>query len=137
MENTKYLSLGQAAKETGKSKGTISKYLKSGKLSYVRKEGNQYRIDPAELFRVFPQEKQEPAQHERMETHENTNRNSMLQKEVELLREQLTDVKADRDHWREQAERVSLLLTDQREKPSQKSLEQPLTLWQWLGLAKR
>ena len=137
MENTKYLSLGQAAKETGKSKGTISKYLKSGKLSYVKKEGNQYRIDPAELFRVFPKEKQETAQNERMETTENTNRNSVLEKEVELLREQLSDVKADRDHWREQAERVSLLLTDQSNKPSQKPVEAPLTLWQWLGLTKR
>lgn len=49
------LSLGQAAKETGVSKATISRALKSGKLS-GEKDGNQYKIDPAELFRVFPKD---------------------------------------------------------------------------------
>lgn len=89
MTNTIYLSLGQAAKETGKSKGTISKYLKSGKLSYVSKEGNQYRIDPAELLRVFPQEKQEMNSRE---PQENLNINSALERENELLRERLKGV---------------------------------------------
>ena len=141
MNTTSYLSLGQAAKETGKSKGTISKYLKSGKLSYLSKEGNQYQIDPAELFRVFPQEKQETAQNERMETLKNTNGNSALEKEIELLHERLkekdeiiADIREDRDQWRQQA---TALLTDQRSKQPQKSLETPLTIWQWLGLQKR
>ena len=117
MTNTIYLSLGQAAKETGKSKGTISKYLKSGKLSYVSKEGNQYRIDPAELFRVFPQEKQEMNS---CEPNENPNRNNALEREIELLRERLkekdeiiADIREDRDQWRKQA---TTLLADQRPK---------------------
>jgi hypothetical protein len=48
-----YLSLGQAAKETGMDKSTISRAIKSGKLSATRKENGGYEIDPAELFRVF------------------------------------------------------------------------------------
>lgn len=48
-----HLSLGQAAKETGMDKSTISRAIKSGKLSAVRKENGGYAIDPAELFRVF------------------------------------------------------------------------------------
>src|SRR5918998_815691 len=49
------LSLGQAAKETGLDKSTISRAIKSGRLSAQRKEGGGgYAIDPAELFRVFP-----------------------------------------------------------------------------------
>jgi hypothetical protein len=47
------LSLGQAAKETGMDKSTISRAIKSGKLSATRKENGGYEIDPAELFRVF------------------------------------------------------------------------------------
>ena len=48
-----HLSLGQAAKETGLDKSTISRAIKSGKLSATRKENGDYAIDPAELFRVF------------------------------------------------------------------------------------
>jgi hypothetical protein len=47
-------SLGQAAKETGFDKSTISRAIKSGRLSAQRKDGGGgYEIDPAELFRVF------------------------------------------------------------------------------------
>lgn len=49
-----YLSLGQAAKEAGVAKSTISKALASGKLSYREKNSEGYKIDPAELFRVYP-----------------------------------------------------------------------------------
>jgi hypothetical protein len=49
-----YFSLGQAAKEVGVAKSTISKALSSGKLSYSEKNSAGYKIDPAELFRVFP-----------------------------------------------------------------------------------
>lgn len=48
-----YLTLGQAAKKTGKSKATISKYIRSGKLSYISKDSAGYKLDPAEVFRVF------------------------------------------------------------------------------------
>jgi hypothetical protein len=49
-----YLSLGKAAKEAGVAKSTISKALSSGKLSYQEKNSDGYKIDPAELFRVYP-----------------------------------------------------------------------------------
>jgi hypothetical protein len=47
------LSLGQAAKETGLDKSTISRAIKTGRLSAQRKDRGGYEIDPAELFRVF------------------------------------------------------------------------------------
>ena len=49
-----YLSAGEAAKAAGVVKSTISKALQSGKLSYAEKGPDGYKIDPAELFRVFP-----------------------------------------------------------------------------------
>jgi hypothetical protein len=54
------LSLGQAAKETGLDKSTISRAIKSGRLSAYRKESGGYEIDPAELFRVFSPASQKP-----------------------------------------------------------------------------
>lgn len=48
------LTLGQAAAKTGKSKPTILKALKTGRLS-GKKAGNEWQIEPAELFRVYPQ----------------------------------------------------------------------------------
>lgn len=48
------LTLGEAAKHTGMSKTTLSRAIKSGKLSVLSKQGNSYQIDPSELFRVFP-----------------------------------------------------------------------------------
>lgn len=44
---------GQAAKAVGKSLPTISKALKTGRLS-AKKTGNKYEIDASELFRVWP-----------------------------------------------------------------------------------
>src|SRR5712691_8419967 len=50
-----YLSAGcrYTTKETGMDKSTISRAIKSGKLSATRQENGGYAIDPAELFRVF------------------------------------------------------------------------------------
>lgn len=51
-----YFSVNQAAKETGKSPSTISRAIKSGKMTaYEKNEDGSYKIDASELFRVFPQ----------------------------------------------------------------------------------
>lgn len=44
-------TLGEAAKATGFSKPTLSRAIKSGKLSAHRLEDGSYQIDPAELGR--------------------------------------------------------------------------------------
>jgi excisionase family DNA binding protein len=48
------LTLGQAARQTGKSKSTLTRAIKSGRLSATRSDDGSYLIDPAELFRVWP-----------------------------------------------------------------------------------
>ena len=91
-----YLSLGQAAKETGKSKSVISNALKSGRLSGRHNDKGEWEIDPAELFRVFsPQNGQEPRS-ERDSTPQNTL--------LELLQEQLHEAK-EREHQAHERER--------------------------------
>ena len=46
-------TLGQAARAVGRSKTTLGRYIKSGRLSASRAEDGAYMIDPAELNRVF------------------------------------------------------------------------------------
>jgi len=49
------LTLGQAAKECGKTKSTLFEAIRSGRLSAVRNGKNEWQIEPPELFRVYPQ----------------------------------------------------------------------------------
>lgn len=111
-----YLSLGEAAKAAGVAKGTISKALKSGKLSYVEKTPAGYRIDPAELFRVFPQKRVETVSNERLETHSETVELAVMRVRLEAAEVLVAAMAEERDSWREQAQRLAL--TDQRTRPS-------------------
>jgi hypothetical protein len=47
-------SLGQAAKAAGRSKTTIHRAIKSGRLSASRTDDGGWSIDPAELSRAYP-----------------------------------------------------------------------------------
>lgn len=47
-------TLGEAARASGKSKSTIAKAIKSGRVSAARSLDGSYEIDPAELHRVYP-----------------------------------------------------------------------------------
>lgn len=47
-------SLAQAAKAAGKSKPTLARAIKAGRLSAIRGDDGSYTIDPSELVRVFP-----------------------------------------------------------------------------------
>jgi len=106
-----YLSLGEAAKAAGVAKGTISKALKSGKLSYADKTPAGYKIDPAELFRAFPRKQPETVEIERLETPKETVETAVLRAQLEAAERRAATAEADRDAWREQAQRLAL--TDQ------------------------
>ena len=89
------VSMTKGAELAGVSKGTVSKALKSGRLSYAEKTDNGYLIDTSELFRAFPPKQKETVDEARHDTpHGNmeTLINSVgLHREIELLREQLQD----------------------------------------------
>lgn len=120
-----FLTLGQASDECGKHKSTILDAIRSGRLSAHRDDKNQWQIDPAELFRVYPAQKHnehDNTQVERGLTQSECNTThpqlaQMLEKEQQerereraLLMAQIDDLKADRDQWRQQA---TMLLTHQ------------------------
>jgi len=107
------LSLSQAAKLTGKSKSTINRAIKTGKLSATRHEDGTYSIDPAELARMFNVEPLEGV-NRRDADPDGTRlleRIAALEAMLNREREISADLKEDRDRWRQQA---TALLTDQR-----------------------
>ena len=108
------LSANEAAKRTGKSVPTITRAIKSGKISAEKSGSGGYLIDPAELFRVFPAIAKPNAETPPMldsetprfpspETHP-------LQEKVASLEAALADAKAERDEWRDQAKRLAMAL---------------------------
>ena len=133
MENSTYLTLGQAAEMCGWSKGALSKAIKSGQMSVHAKTKAGFQLDPAEVLRVFPK-KTETHMSEQSETVQKYSGNSALSAEVEALRQQIATAELERIREREQltdrieslqqmlsdekSERRQLtaLLTDQREK---------------------
>ena len=112
MTTGKYLTLGEASKETGVHKSTLSKSLKSGKLSYFEKNSAGYKIEPSELFRIYPKKPRgsvaDTVASERLDTPERNPDFIRLQVEVELLRERLTETQEQRDKWQAQAMQLAL-----------------------------
>jgi hypothetical protein len=47
-------TLGEAARASGKSKPTIAKAIRTGRISAIRSDDGSYQIDEAELHRVYP-----------------------------------------------------------------------------------
>jgi hypothetical protein len=106
-------SIGQAAIETGKPKSTISRAIKTGRLS-ATKNGNRYDIDAAELFRVFPPNVAQPQKQNDTQPSKNTNATDI---EIRMLREMLDREREAVDDMRTRLTRAEMLLTDQRPKP--------------------
>ena len=107
-----YLTLGQASEKCGKSKATILNAIRKQRMSAKKNDIGQWDIDPAELFRVYPVQTSNSSTNtktKRGQTPSNTNENSSLQKEVEMLREQLANMKEERNEWREEAKGVRLV----------------------------
>lgn len=120
-------SLKEAAERTGRGKPAILKAIQKGRISAKKNDIGEWRIDPAELHRVYPAVSGTVAGNgsgERWETAKETN---ALQREVEILREErrrdyelIEDLRKDRDHWRQQA---TALLVDQRATAPQKAAD--------------
>lgn len=49
-----HFSLTQAANEAGVHRSTVLRKIKAGKLSAQKDEDGEWRIDPAEFYRVYP-----------------------------------------------------------------------------------
>jgi len=125
-----YLSAGEAAKAAGVVKSTISKALQSGKLSYAEKGPDGYKIDPAELFRVFPKTSEtgseKPPSNDWKPSENPTETGvyaSVLEAQLEGLKalivekeRRISDLEADREQLREDRNRLAQSYQDERER---------------------
>jgi len=127
-------TLNQAAKACHKSKSALLEAIKNGRLSAKRDDKNQWQIDAAELFRVYPQggslpvlrtdteQPIEPPQNHPLEEkiraleQERERERKQLQDTIDDLRKRLDDESTER-------RKLTALLTHQGEnKPSESRL---------------
>jgi excisionase family DNA binding protein len=106
-------SLAEAAKATGTNKTTILRAIKSGKISGERDEHGNWRLEPAEVHRVY-----EPVVRTDAEPPA-TQHNALTDLLVVELRATIADknaviadLRSDRNEWREAHERAQAALTE-------------------------
>lgn len=129
-------TLGTASKATGKSKSTISRDIKSGKISAIHGDNGAYEIDPAELHRVYPAISRNSTwntSREQYGTGETGNEIKAMEAEVNGLHEQIVLLKSERDDLRrrldqeaEERRRLTMLLTHQQPQESYQPEQQPV-----------
>jgi len=126
-KKTNYLTLGQAAKETGKSKSTIFKAIQNGTLSYIEKTSAGYKLDRNEVFLLFHTNDSSVSIGARSRTFTENDENDSLRQENDYLKRENDLLKQNIDDLRQQIaeevpERKQLmrLLTHQleQEKPT-------------------
>lgn len=100
------LTLGKAALEVGKSKPTILKALKTGRLSGT-KVGAEWQIESSELFRCYPPIAKVNYNHlHQVNPTVNPIEIAVLQAKLDAAHQQIEGLKEDREHWRQQANRL-------------------------------
>jgi len=110
------LKLSDAVLQTGQSKSTIWRAIKSGKMSAGRNDAGEYEIDAAELFRVFTPKsetekqaetgplKQSATVSETAETAEIAAKVAALESQISGLKELLDEVRRSREDWKNEAQ---------------------------------
>jgi hypothetical protein len=113
-------SLSNAAAACGVYKSTVLRSIKSGRLTATKDALGQWRIEPAELHRVYPPVQSNGAE-DNATRHGATTALMEAQHRAELAEQRLADLKTvfedmrqDRDHWRVHAGRLAL--ADARER---------------------
>lgn len=117
-------TLGEAAKATGKSKATLSKAIKNGRISAQKDETGTFRIDPSELHRVYPLNVDLEQTHTQANSAKEADNSGLireLQARLEAAQDRIadkesviSDLREDRDRWRQQA---TALLTASDSRP--------------------
>jgi hypothetical protein len=127
----------RAADLTGRSKSTIQRSMKSGRLSFEVDDKGQRIIDVSELERVFGMAPERPLissedtvkaeiqrAHDLIETERMKMRIRMLEDQLHLTQQQLDDTREQRDQWQKQAQQV--LLTSQYSQKHAEDLKEEL-----------
>lgn len=136
------LTAGQAAKAAAVNTATITRAIKRGKISATKGEDGSWRIDPAELLRLYPRATVQEDPSLAVQGSATPPRNDDLRFEVAVLKERLRSAEAlqamaedlraaaeqDRDSWRAQAERLTKALPAPAAEPPQPKRRR---WWRW------
>ncbi len=121
-------TLAAAATATGLNKTTILRAIKSGKISGRIDEHGHWHLEPAELHRVYAPvaglaessgAPQRDAAFEAVAAAELKFKVALAEQRLSELKEDLEDMRSQRNAWQAQAERLAL--TDQRAQQEQQS----------------
>lgn len=106
------VSAREAAALVGMSKAGILKAVKTGKVSASKDVHGEWRIEPVELFRTYAPVHTNGHSQVSASTQPSTQENTPgLQREVDLLREMVGDLRKRLDEEVEERRRLSMLLT--------------------------
>lgn len=115
------MTMRQAAEWAGVTRGTIHKAITSGRISANKSDTGVYRINPAELERVYPRRQPTGVSGDAPESHGDTTELAALRREVELLREghraseaREADLRTERDRLLGIVESTTRLLAHQK-----------------------
>lgn len=153
-----FLNLNEAAKICHKSKSTVLKSIRTGRLSAIRNDKNEWQIDPVELFRVYPYKiENEKSEQENSKKSEQENRNRTDKKpqsnnenlkeilEIERAERKVEQFERERERkqleetiaklWQrldaeaEERQKLTKLITHQRESPKIDNHAKENKLW--------
>jgi hypothetical protein len=104
------MSLSEAARWAGVTRATIHKALKGGRLSGQKDDSGEWRIDPAELERVYqPGKAADTSGGGGVSNTDTAELIAAKERELALLREILAEVRAQRDDAMRQRDRAMAL----------------------------
>ena len=114
---TQMLSPAKAAKRANVSRRAIMFAIESHKIKASRNNKNHWQIDPVELEKWMEQRPERPSPSTETGTETSTETSSdtsemrlkinTLEVELKAANEKLSDIKEDRDHWRDQAQMLA------------------------------
>lgn len=132
------LSASQAAKAVGKSVPTITRAIKSGKLSAEKRDGGGWNIQPSELFRIWPAVTHESDATPPMLGHETPTETSVLQAKLEAAEQRLADkddtiqdLRGRLDAEGEERRKLTAMITEQRPRTPETTAERPKGFLGW------
>lgn len=142
------MTMRQAAEWAGVTRGTIHKAITSGRISANKSDTGVYRINPAELERVYPRRQPAGVSGDTPENHGDTPELTVLRREVELLREgqraseaREADLRGERDRLLGIVESTTRLLSHQQADKPKKQIHavnnNPKKTERLLGLFKK
>lgn len=89
-------TLGQAAKECGRSKPTLLSAINKGRLAANRNERGEWQIDPDELERVYPPKGKTTVREAKPLTAEEAVKIKLLEEKIKLLEQVVSDLQEDK-----------------------------------------